>query len=113
MQDARDRFAEAVPFGVLGRKLFAPRRSQTINPCAAIVGGGAPFGDDPALLQEPLQRGVQLAVFDLERIAGSLLDELGDAVSVHGPPAQGAQDDEVESALHDFETLGLLLAVHR
>jgi hypothetical protein len=54
-----------------------------------------------------LERGVEGTVFDFKSIAGSLLDEFGNGVAVQGSPAEGAEDDEVESALNDFEAVGV------
>lgn len=105
-QNASDRFAEAVPFRVFGGKLFASGGRETVEAGAAIVGGGAPLSVNPALLQKALERGIKRAMLDFEGLAGGLLDEFGDAVAVHGTPAEGAKNDEVESALHNFQAIG-------
>jgi hypothetical protein len=105
-QDTSDGFAEAIPFEMLGGKLFAPRRREPVEARAAIVGGSAPLGDHPAFLEETLERGIERTVLDFEGLAGGLLNEFGDAVAMHRSPAEGAENDEVEGALHDFEAVG-------
>ncbi len=46
-----------------------------------------------------MQRRIERAGFDLERLFGMGVDGLADAVAVLRPPAKGLQDDEVERAL--------------
>src|SRR4029077_1581622 len=89
-------FAETLPAGVFGGKLFAAGGGEAVEASLAIFRRGAPCGGDPALLQETLEGRVEGAVLDFEGVAGSLLNELGDGVTVEGSPAKGAEDDEVE-----------------
>lgn len=105
-ENAGKGLAKALPFRVLRGKLLAACRRESVEARLAVVGGNAPLGGDPAFLQEALEGGIERAVFDLEGFAGGLLDESGDSMSVHGRPAQGAENDEVEGALHDFQAGG-------
>jgi hypothetical protein len=104
-KNASDGFAEALPLGVLGVELAAAGGGQRVETRAAVFGGGAPGSGDPLFLEEALERGIERAMLDLEGVAGGLLDEFGDGVTVHRSPAKGAEDDEVECALHNFEAV--------
>jgi len=95
-------------------KLFTAGRREPVKPRPPVIRRSAPFGGHPAFLQESLQRRVQGTVFDPETLAGGLLDEFGDPVAVRGSPAQGAQDDQVQSSLHDFQAFRVSAsAAHR
>ena len=104
-ENAGDGFTEALPLGMFGVELAAASGGEGVETSAAVFAGGAPGRGDPLFLEEALERGIKRAVLDFEGFGGGLLDELGDAVAVHGSPAKGAEDDEIQSALHHFETI--------
>ena len=61
------------------------------------------LGQPPLLLEPPLsleavERGIEGALLDGEGVLGGLPDPPADAVAVHGPPAQGLEDEDVEGA---------------
>ena len=51
-------------------------------------------------------------MFDLEGVARSLLDEFRDTVAVQRTPTEGPENDQVQSALHDFQAWGFPSAIH-
>src|SRR5688572_32533961 len=69
----------------------------------SIVFGGAPAGADPAALLEPVQRGIERALADRQRVAGGLLDPAGHRVAMRRPPAERLQDQQVERAAERSE----------
>src|SRR4029077_10691671 len=63
-------------------QLFAASRRDLVDPRPAIVRRHAPDTLDPAVELKPLESGVQRALLDEELIAGGLLNELDNAVSM-------------------------------
>ena len=51
---------------------------------------------------EAVERGVQRALLNLQRIAGDLLDAQEDAVAMLGPQRDGFENQEVQRALQEF-----------
>lgn len=92
---------------MLSGKLSAARRGETVEPRAAIVRRCAPLGRYPAFLEQTLESRIKRTMLDFEGLAGGLLDELGDAVPVHGAPTQGTKDNQIEGSLHDLQASGL------
>ena len=62
--------------------------------------GAAPLGAQPALLFEPVERGIESALCDLKHVFADLLDAAGDGPSMHGFERKRAEDEEVERALN-------------
>jgi hypothetical protein len=48
---------------------------------------------------EPMQRGVQRALLNLQNVVGNLYDALGDGPPVHGLERDRLQNQQVERAL--------------
>src|SRR5262249_34371126 len=90
---------------MLGGKLLAARGCESVEASAAIVVGSTPLCRDAAFLKKPLQSGIEGAMFDLEGLARGLLDEFGNAMTMQGSPAQGAQNNKIESALDDLQAV--------
>ena len=83
---------------LLDPKLAAPLGSQLIELCAAIVFRERPFAHDESALVESVEREIERAIFDLDRIAACLIDPASDSVSMARTPGQCAQDQKVERA---------------
>jgi hypothetical protein len=53
-----------------------------------------------------MERGIERALFDPEKVVGDALDMGGDRVAVHAAPGlEGAKDEESERALEDVVAL--------
>src|SRR6266852_6390145 len=102
-ENASDGFSNPLPTGMFRREVPPARGGQAVKFCAPVICGSSPFGFDPSFLQEPLERRVERAVLDLENVLRGLLDELGDAVAMHRPPAKRAQDEQVQGSLQEIE----------
>ena len=87
-QHLADRAHEAVPSAGLGRELPTACRCQTVVARLAIVLGRAPERGDPAAVLEPMQRGVERAVLDLQNVFRTLADDVRDGVPVRRPGDQ-------------------------
>src|SRR6185437_13680313 len=58
-------------------------RGEPVVAGAAVVLRRAPFGADPPLELEPLERGVERPLVDVEHAARELLDALADPPAMH------------------------------
>ena len=74
LDDAGDGSDDALELRELERELFAAGGGELVVARAAVAGGGAPLGCDPALDQHARQRGKSGAFFDLQDTVGGLLD---------------------------------------
>src|SRR5262245_55344822 len=84
---------------VLAAALHAPtklRGIRWIHTCMEC--GNAPFGDDVVIYRQPLQRGVERAFTDFQRVIGNLLNVLGDSVSVVCATAERLENQHLQSA---------------
>jgi hypothetical protein len=61
-----------------------------------------PLGGQQPLVLEPVQRGVERALRDLDDVAGNLLEALGDRVAVERPQRDDLEDKEIERALREI-----------
>src|ERR1700759_574578 len=82
LKHASDAGDELVELREFGAELFAAGGSERVKAGAAIRFGHFPFGFDPALKEEALQRGIERAFFDSEDVLRDALDGERDAVAV-------------------------------
>ena len=97
---------------MLRGQLFATRRRQAIKPRTPVIAGRAPFCGDPTFLQESLQGRIKRSMLNSESFPGTLLNEFCDPMAVGRPPPEGAENDQIKSALDDFQARGLRSAAH-
>src|SRR5262249_5114192 len=100
-----DRRRQPLPAAQLALELFAAVAGQRVELGVASQIGLLPFSPNPALLLEPVQRGIQRALADRERVAREELNALGDAPSVERSPGDGFQDQQIERALQEIGRL--------
>src|SRR5690348_1456248 len=111
-ENARDGPCELVPLAGLEGELPPPLAGQTIKFGAAIVFRGALLDRNPSALDEPVQRGVQRPLFHLQHIVRVEFDRLSDGVSVRRPPEQCTQNQQIQSALQQFDAFLLFFSRH-
>ncbi len=83
-----------------------PLRGEAIEAGALAFIGEIPGGGDPGFQFEAVERGVEGAGLDLEEVFGGALNVFGDGVPVGRSGEQGAEDEEVERALEEFQAGG-------
>ena len=78
---------------------------QRVVPPAAIVLGDFPFGSNQALAFEPVERGIERALTQLQHALGPLLDAFGHAPPVHRLELQRLENQHVERALEEIASV--------
>src|SRR5690349_4794746 len=102
-QNLAHRFDKLRPRRRFGLELRAANGCQTVDLRAAVRVGEPPLTFDPAAFLETVERRVEGALTELERVAGQLLGPAGDGVPVGGPPRERLQNEEVEGTLEEIE----------
>jgi hypothetical protein len=105
VQDPAHRENDAVEFRALDRQAAAAGGRQRVVPRAAVVLRRAPRGRHPSLEQQPLQRGIERALADLQHVAGHALQMLGDPVAVRGAGRQRPEDQQIERPRQQLRAL--------
>src|SRR5687767_14674589 len=90
-QDARDALGEPAPLLRLDRQPLAPGLGETVELDLALGVREPPFGFDPPLPLQPVERGIERALFYPERVGAAGLDPLRDGVAMARPPGEGFQ----------------------
>src|SRR5438093_13157418 len=93
---------QPLPAFQLAFELFPPLAGQRVELCIASEIGRLPFGADPALMLETMQRGIQRALSDRQRVAREELDALGDAPAVQRRAGDGLPDEQIQGALEQI-----------
>ena len=89
---------QAVPAVGLLAQAAPPRGGEAVELRAAVVLGHAPFGVEKALVLEPVERGVERALFDEQRALRDLLDAGQHAVAMQRAERHRLEDEDVERA---------------
>ncbi len=111
-QNLGDGSGEFVPFAGFESELAAAFGGEAVELGATIVFGGAFFGGDPATFNEAVESGIERALFDLQHVVGVEFDGFGDGVAVGGAKEQGAEDEQVEGTLEQFDAFLLFFSRH-
>lgn len=82
----------------LGSELPAACDCERIEASATVIFGRAPLGLDPAIEEEPLQRGIERALANLQYVLGNLSKALRDPVSMSWTRNETTEDQEIECA---------------
>src|SRR5262249_1008652 len=72
---------------------------------AAIVFTGTPMGCDPALLLEPVQRGIERPIADLQNVARHLLQALANRPTMQRLERENLQNQEIQCSLNRIRPL--------
>src|SRR5262249_15447785 len=105
LQHEIDGRGQPLPLRHLPLQVRAARAGERIELRGARAGRVAPLGLDPALLLEPVQRGVQRALLHLQLVARHLLDPLRDGPPVLRLERQRAQNQDVQRPLNQIARL--------
>src|SRR5262245_10290210 len=98
-QDSADGRGKPAPLTRLRGEVLPARLRELVEPGLPVVPGHAPFGFDPALVFQALERGIQRAVIDEDRVFGLVLDRAGDALTVLRAEDQRPENQQIEGAL--------------
>jgi len=104
LEDLRHGGGEGAPSAFLKFQLFAPQPSQFIKLGAAIVLRYSPARGDPVLALQAMERGIQRALLHKQNFAGNLVDALRNRPAVQGLQSDGAENQEVQSALREIDS---------
>jgi hypothetical protein len=104
-KNAGDGSGESVPLAGFNGELPPALGGQPVKFGAAIIFGNAVLGGDPPSLDEAMKSRVERALLDLQNIGRIEFDCFGNRVSVRRPEEQRAENEQVESALQEFEAL--------
>src|SRR5688500_5517643 len=99
VQEPADGERKLTPVLSLGGQALPAGGGERIDPRLAAVVAGGHLGREKAGSLEPVQRRVERALADRERVAGVLLNPLLDAPAVIRPEGDGAEDQQIERAL--------------
>src|ERR1700719_250591 len=102
-ENALDCCRQSVPLGGFFHQLFAAGRCQRIKALLAFIWGDSPLRENPAALLKPLERRIKGSVLHQEFFIRGLLDDSCDALPVLWSKDQRAQNQQVQSALQQFE----------
>lgn len=92
----------ASPCRRLTPQVLAPSGSETVELGSTVVLGNAPLGRDQFALLQAVQCRIERPLLHPERIVGELLNPSGDAVSVHRPPREGLQHQQIQRTLQQI-----------
>ena len=82
------------------RELAPPGRRDRVEAGLPARVGRSPLAVQPLLMRHPLERRIQRALLDAQRVFGGLVDSLGDGVAVQGAAArEHLQNQQVERTL--------------
>jgi hypothetical protein len=106
-EDAGDAGEHALDAGDLGFEVAEAGGGKTVDAGGTAFGGDAGLRPEPAFAEHALERGVERAFLDLEKVAGNLLDVADQRIAVHGLAAEGLEDHEFERAGEEVAVLGV------
>src|SRR6185437_8158788 len=102
------------PFPLAGfmRQLLASGFGELVETCFAIVFARAPFGDDPALILQSLQRGIKRAVIYQQFVIRLQLNGASDALTMLWAKKKSSQDQEIQRSLKNCDAVFFISGWH-
>src|SRR5947209_15920724 len=79
-------------------ELFSADGRQPVLFSFAVVLGYCPFGGDPALQFDALERRIERTKFDVQRIAAARPNRFGDGIAVQRTEPERLQDQHVQGS---------------
>src|ERR1700761_8064750 len=100
LQNSRDALHHARPALLFLRQLAAAGGGESVVSGAPVVLGSAPFGLDPALLLDAVERRIKRALFHAQHFIGDVLDVTDNAEAMSFMQlSQRLKDQQVECSL--------------
>jgi hypothetical protein len=100
-----NRRGKTFPIGFFFTEVFSTGGGKRIVFGAAIIFRFAPFGANPSLMLETMQRRIKSTLVHLQNVAGDLANSLGDGPAVHRTERDGLEDQQINSALDEVSRL--------
>src|SRR5439155_26878957 len=111
-ENPSDSGREPPPARTLFDKLFSPSLGQGVEPGFPVICRSAPASVNPPLRFQPLEGGIERAVFDQQCIFRCLLNGPRDALPVLRAKYQRPQDEKVQRALEQCQPFSFLSGRH-
>src|SRR5277367_3321139 len=96
---------QALPLGFFSQQLPLPGRGEAIVLGPLIFVRKLPFGRQPSLAFQAMQRRIQGPSLYLQEFSGTGSNLLADAVTVPRTPLQRGENEHIESPLQKFDTV--------
>ena len=88
---------------LFGFELLFAFSGERVKLGAAIIFRRAPFRGDPSAAFEPMESGIERALLHAQHVARDLLEPFGNRPAVLGFVGDTPQDQQVQSALRQFD----------
>src|SRR6266516_1002697 len=105
VQHLLDGYDQAVELLAFVDELFAPRGSQRVKACAAVVFGCTPLAFHPPFEQQALQRRVERALANLQDFVRDLTQALRNAVAMHRTGGECFENQQLQRAREQVRRL--------
>src|SRR5580700_5693396 len=103
LQNSRDDVRHAIPLFGFRLESALARSRETVVLGLAFIFRFAPFTGDPALVFQPVERGIERALLNLQAVFRNLLDAQQNAVAMQRAERDGLEDQHVQSALQQVD----------
>src|SRR5690606_31860740 len=97
--DSRDGLRQPIPVRTLAGEPLSASARQRVELGPPVVLRGAPFGRNPAVVLELVQRGIERSVAYLQHLVGDLPQALANCPAMERFEGEDLQQQQVEGAL--------------
>src|SRR5262249_13125816 len=101
-QDQADSFSQSLPAGGFGLELFPALSSQAIELSLSAGLGLVPVSSEESAVFQPVQGGIERALWNLHYIARNLLKPLRYRIPMHRSQRDDFQNQQIQSALRQI-----------